>query len=126
MARRVRAMVVAAGVVAALLGGTTPSGAAPGGTVTVTVREAIAALPVAEEDRTGYQRDAFRHWVDDDADQDSARSLDIDHMVPLAEAWDSKWAELGRTHHSARTADSLGELVDAVVTRSGDVAGFLT
>ncbi|WP_186319118.1 hypothetical protein [Streptomyces sp. SAJ15] len=96
--------------------------------MTITVREAVAELPVAEEDRTGYWRDAFRHWVDadrdgcstrnevlieeavtppmvgarcslagglwhsyyDDVDQASARSLDIDHMVPLAEAWDSK------------------------------------
>ncbi|MEU5834447.1 HNH endonuclease family protein [Streptomyces diacarni] len=29
------------------------------------------------------------HSYYEDADTDSARSLDIDHMVPLAEAWDS-------------------------------------
>ncbi|MEU1621507.1 HNH endonuclease family protein [Streptomyces sp. NPDC005722] len=93
----------------------------------VPLREAIAALPVIGEDRLGYQRTAFRHWVDADRDQCSTRSevllaeavtppgvgagcvltggrwysyydatyvngpsgLDIDHAVPLAEAWDS-------------------------------------
>ncbi|MFK4156994.1 HNH endonuclease family protein [Streptomyces fungicidicus] len=99
----------------------------PGETVALSVREALAALPVQDEDRTGYERTKFRHWIDADRDGcstrsevlleeavtapeqgarcaltggtwyspyddtyfASARSLDIDHLVPLAEAWDS-------------------------------------
>jgi hypothetical protein len=91
--------------------------------------EAVAALPVADESRQGYTRDAFRHWNSGDDPTDgcntraevliaeavepptvgprcrltggrwwsyydqvwvtSASGLDIDHMTPLAEAWDS-------------------------------------
>ncbi|KUM77161.1 hypothetical protein AQI70_14025 [Streptomyces curacoi] len=91
------------------------------------VREALAALPVQDEDRTGYTRDKFRHWIDADRDGRNTRNevlleeavtapeqgarcqlsggswyspyddtyftgtraLDIDHLVPLAGAWDS-------------------------------------
>ncbi|MGW2176342.1 HNH endonuclease family protein [Streptomyces sp. NPDC001705] len=96
---------------------------------TLSLTEAVAALPIAAESREGYDRDAFRHWntgadptdgcntraevliaeaVDPPAvgprcrltggrwfsyyDQvwvTSASGLDIDHMGPLAEAWDS-------------------------------------
>jgi hypothetical protein len=94
---------------------------------TLPLRSAVAALPVAPEDRIGYHRDAFRHWIDADRDGcttraevlrdeavdppavtgrctlsggrwyswyddtylTGARGLDIDHLVPLAEAWDS-------------------------------------
>jgi hypothetical protein len=90
------------------------------------LQEAIAGLPVATEDRTGYQRSSFKHWVDADRDGcntraealleeavtapqvgpncaltggswysyyddtviDNASALDVDHLVPLAEAWD--------------------------------------
>nr|WP_235903040.1 HNH endonuclease family protein [Streptomyces sp. 1-11] len=100
---------------------------APGDTVTVPVRDALAGLPVRAEDRTGYERSKFRHWIDADRDGcntraevlkaeaviaptqgvrcvlsggewyspyddryiDGPRGLDIDHLVPLAEAWDS-------------------------------------
>ncbi len=89
--------------------------------------EVIGSIPVAEEQRTGYERDSFKPWVDEDGDSCStraevllaeavaapergdrcslsggswlsyydevevtdARKLDIDHMAPLAEAWDS-------------------------------------
>ncbi|MFC7900240.1 HNH endonuclease family protein [Streptomyces griseoincarnatus] len=101
--------------------------AAPGETIVLPVRDALAALAVQDEDRTGYERTKFRHWVDADRDGcntrsevlfeeavtapqqgancavtggswyspyddtyfTQARALDIDHLVPLAEAWDS-------------------------------------
>ncbi|MFI2764815.1 HNH endonuclease family protein [Streptomyces echinatus] len=101
--------------------------AAPGDSVTLPVREALAQLPVRIEDRTGYERTKFKHWIDADRDGCNTRSevlkaeavvapeqgagckltggewyspyddryiagpsgLDIDHLVPLAEAWDS-------------------------------------
>lgn len=89
--------------------------------------DGVRALPLAPESRDGYQRTAFKHWVDEDHDSCNTRAevliaesrtepvieagcrvvsgtwfsyydqvtvtapggLDIDHMVPLAEAWDS-------------------------------------
>ncbi|GAB2607038.1 HNH endonuclease family protein [Streptomyces capparidis] len=95
--------------------------------ISLPLRAAIDELPVAEENRAGYQRSSFRHWVDadrdgcttraevlleeavdpphvtgrctlsggawfswyDDTEVTDARGLDIDHLVPLAEAWDS-------------------------------------
>lgn len=91
------------------------------------MRDALAALPVRDEERTGYERTKFKHWVDADKDGCNTRAevlkaeavtapeqgancrlsggrwyspyddryitgpsgLDIDHLVPLAEAWDS-------------------------------------
>ncbi|MFE9906325.1 HNH endonuclease family protein [Streptomyces achromogenes] len=90
------------------------------------MRDAPAALPVRDENRTGYERTKFKHWVDADKDGCTTRAevlktetvtapeqgtscrlsgdrwyapyddryftgpsgLDIDHLVPLAEAWD--------------------------------------
>lgn len=73
-------------------------------------------LTVAAENRTGYSRDLFKHWDDEDGDRCNTRcevlaaeqrsngtwyshwdgatttdpsTFDIDHVVPLAEAWDS-------------------------------------
>lgn len=101
--------------------------AAHAATYSAPVGQAVADLRVATENRTGYSRDLFPHWVDADGDgcstrnevlldeaevrpgvgsgcalsggrwfsyydatsYTSASSLDIDHMVPLAEAWDS-------------------------------------
>ncbi|MFF9691387.1 HNH endonuclease family protein [Streptomyces sp. NPDC014623] len=103
-----------------------PGGPAPGaGALSLT--DAIAAIPDGTERRDGYERDAFRLWIDEDDDgcqtraevllQEAttkpeqgekctltggtwmsyydqievtdAKKLDIDHIVPLAEAWDS-------------------------------------
>ncbi|WTO32919.1 HNH endonuclease family protein [Streptomyces achromogenes] len=104
-----------------------PTGRAAGRAVTLPVRDALATLPVRDEDRTGYERTKFKHWVDADKDGCNTRAevlkaeavtgpeqgpncrlsggrwyspyddryitgpsgLDIDHLVPLAEAWDS-------------------------------------
>lgn len=103
--------------------------AAPGPSASgegVQLADAIAKLKVAEEQRDGYDRDKFKHWIShgsgcdtrdevllaeaveapkqgDDCKLSGGRwesvydgetvtdssDLDIDHMVPLAEAWDS-------------------------------------
>ncbi|MFE9607520.1 HNH endonuclease family protein [Streptomyces sp. NPDC006012] len=90
-----------------------------------TARSYLAQLTVATENRTGYDRDLFPHWITisgacntretvlgrdgsnvvtdsscaatsgswyspyDGATWTAASDLDIDHLVPLAEAWDS-------------------------------------
>ncbi|WUA76969.1 HNH endonuclease [Streptomyces longwoodensis] len=102
-------------------------GCPPGETITLPVQDALAQLPVRTDARTGYERTAFKHWVDADRDGCNTRAevlkaeaviapeqgascrlsggewysayddryvtgpsgLDIDHLVPLAEAWDS-------------------------------------
>lgn len=46
----------------------------PGDTITLPVRQALAQLPVAEEDRTGYERSKFKHWIDEDKDGCSTRN----------------------------------------------------
>lgn len=45
-----------------------------GDTVTLPLVDAITALPVAEESRAGYQRSAFKHWVDADKDGCNTRN----------------------------------------------------
>ncbi|MGX7828961.1 HNH endonuclease family protein [Actinokineospora sp. 24-640] len=114
---------------ATVVPGTAHAKASPQGHVLagVPLRVAVQRLVVAEEQREGYQRDKFKHWVDadrdgcntraevlleeaveepettgrctvvggrwysfyDDVHVEGARGLDIDHMVPLAESWDS-------------------------------------
>jgi hypothetical protein len=99
--------------------------------VSMPLRSAVAALPVDGENRTGYARTKFQHWVDADRDGCNTRyevliaeavtkpkvgtgcalsggrwysyfddaywtvpaDLDIDHVVALAEAWDSGASE---------------------------------
>ena len=43
-----------------------PRHAAPDNTVTLPVRDALAALPVQTENRAGYERTMFKHWTDAD------------------------------------------------------------
>ncbi|TQM78168.1 hypothetical protein FHX81_0424 [Saccharothrix saharensis] len=40
----------------------------------ILLREAVARLSVAEENREGYHHDAFKHWVDTDRDGCSTRA----------------------------------------------------
>ncbi|GHD29580.1 HNH endonuclease family protein [Streptomyces galbus] len=103
----------------------TASAALPTPVSAATARTYLASLTVAAEDRTGYSRDLFPHWITvsgtcntretvlkrdgsnvvtdsscaatsgswyspyDGATWTAASDLDIDHLVPLAEAWDS-------------------------------------
>jgi hypothetical protein len=131
----------------AFIGSTTVLATAPaagaGTVVKAQLMAAVKQLPVAAENRQGYDRDKFRIWVDADHDcrdtrdevlaaEDLVRAsgcdvqrgmwtsyydgvttgdssgFDIDHLVPLAEAWDS-----GATRWSPRTreryANDLGD-----------------
>ncbi|RFC71078.1 hypothetical protein [Streptomyces sp. AcE210] len=38
----------------------------PGDVITTPLQYALKALPIADEDRTGYQRTSFKHWIDAD------------------------------------------------------------
>ncbi|MFI6934876.1 HNH endonuclease family protein [Streptomyces sp. NPDC050287] len=105
----------------------TPRCSTASDTIALPVRDALTALAVQAEDRTGYGRTKFRRWIDADRDGcntrsevlieeavtgphqgancaltggswyspyddtyfTQARALGIDHLVPLAEAWDS-------------------------------------
>ncbi|KJS53486.1 hypothetical protein VM98_24860 [Streptomyces rubellomurinus subsp. indigoferus] len=143
--RSVLAAAVAAVASAALV--TVPAHAAPahhraaGQTISTTLTEAIDNLPVTDEDRTGYERTKFRHWIDADKNGCNTRKeviiaeaveapeigpgcslsggswysaydgvtvtdasrLDVDHVVPLAEAWDSgasAWTPLERERYA--------------------------
>ncbi|MFD8391020.1 HNH endonuclease family protein [Streptomyces sp. NPDC059680] len=129
--RLARTAAVAVTAFAALIIPTTahaaPAAAVPGETVIAPVRVLLADLPVRAEDRSGYERSKFKHWIDADKDGCNTRAevlkaeavvapvqgpkctlsggewyspyddryiegpkgLDIDHLVPLAEAWDS-------------------------------------
>ncbi|MFJ5773127.1 HNH endonuclease family protein [Streptomyces sp. NPDC093094] len=110
---------------AGLLNGPAASAALPTPVSGATARSYLATLTVATENRTGYDRDLFPHWITvsgacntretvlkrdgsnvvtdsacaatggswyspyDGATWTAASDLDIDHLVPLAEAWDS-------------------------------------
>ncbi|HLL35723.1 MAG TPA: HNH endonuclease family protein [Streptomyces sp.] len=110
---------------AALFQAPSASAALPTPVSAATARTYLASLPVAAEDRTGYNRDLFPHWITvsgtcntretvlkrdgsnvvtdsscyatsgswyspyDGATWTAAPDVDIDHLVPLAEAWDS-------------------------------------
>ncbi|MCN9243605.1 HNH endonuclease family protein [Streptomyces sp. RY43-2] len=107
------------------LNGPTASAALPTPIAASTARTYLSSLTVAAEDRTGYDRSLFPHWITisgtcdtretvlkrdgsnvvtdsacastsgswyseyDGTTLTSSSGLDIDHLVPLAEAWDS-------------------------------------
>lgn len=132
---------------AAALTGPLLSAPAWADTVSLPLRDAVASLPVAAENRTGYARSLFPLWVDADGDGCNARyevliaeaiitpsvgsgykltggrwysyydgvywtdpaDLDIDHVVPLAEAWDSgarSWTTSRRQAYANDLSDS--------------------
>jgi hypothetical protein len=125
--RRLSILAAFTGLIASvgLFNGPTASAALPTPVSGATARTYLASLTVATEDRTGYSRDLFNHWITisgacntretvlkrdgsnvvtsstcaatsgtwyspyDGATWTAASDLDIDHLVPLAEAWDS-------------------------------------
>ncbi|GGR59734.1 MULTISPECIES: HNH endonuclease family protein [Streptomyces] len=134
---------------------TDTAGRAAGRAVTLPVRDVLAALPVRDQDRTGYERTAFRHWVDADKDGCNTRAevlkavtgpeegprctltggewyspyddryiqgprgLDIDHLVPLAEAWDSGASAWSSAEREAYTNDLGDERALIAVSDAG-------
>ncbi|WTQ07881.1 HNH endonuclease family protein [Streptomyces virginiae] len=133
-----------------------PAAAAP---QVLPIGVAVSALPLAVEDRTGYQRSSFRHWNAGDIPADGcntraevllaeavvypeigpgctlsggtwwsyyderevtpAGALDIDHMVPLAEAWDSgAWAWTAARREAYANDQGQQASLGAVTARS--------
>jgi hypothetical protein len=125
--RRLSIVAALTGLIASagLFNGPSASAALPTPVSAATARGYLASLTVATENRTGYSRDLFPHWITvsgscntretvlkrdgsnvqtdsacaatsgswyspyDGATWSAASDLDIDHLVPLAEAWDS-------------------------------------
>ncbi|MFC9734339.1 HNH endonuclease family protein [Streptomyces roseolus] len=127
-----------------------PAAAAPAAAV-LALADAVDLVPVADESRTGYTRDKFKHWNAglDPADGCNTRAevlldeataapevaagcklsggtwlsyydgqevtdpgkLDIDHMVPLAESWDS-----GASNWDAKRREAYANDQDAAVS----------
>lgn len=148
-------------VLAALLG--TVVLAAPASAESFALRSAVSGLPVAAENRTGYNRSLFPLWIDADHDGCNTRNevliseatttptvgsgcalsggrwlsyydgatwtnpsdVDIDHLVPLAEAWDSgasKWTTAQRQSYANDLGDArtLVAVTDNVNQAKGD------
>jgi hypothetical protein len=125
--RRLSVLALVTGLIAltGLFSGPAAQAALPTPVSASTARTYLASLAVKTEDRTGYSRDLFPHWITisgtcntretvlmrdgtnvvtssscaatsgtwysvyDGATWTAASDLDIDHLVPLAEAWDS-------------------------------------
>ncbi|MGP4012437.1 HNH endonuclease family protein [Streptomyces sp. 4N124] len=125
--RRLSILAAFTGLIASvgLFNSPTASAALPTPVSGATARSYLSQLTVATEDRTGYNRDLFPHWITqsgacntrevvlkrdgtnvvqdsscaatsgrwfspyDGATWTAASDVDIDHLVPLAEAWDS-------------------------------------
>ncbi|QOV38651.1 HNH endonuclease [Streptomyces ferrugineus] len=125
--RKVSILAALSGLIAsvALFNAPTASAALPTPVSAATARGYLSQLTVATEDRTGYSRDLFPHWITisgscntretvlkrdgenvvtsstcaatsgswyspyEGATWTAASDVDIDHLVPLAEAWDS-------------------------------------
>ncbi|EFF90793.1 MULTISPECIES: HNH endonuclease family protein [unclassified Streptomyces] len=144
----------------ALLQSPTASAALPTPVSAATARTYLASLTVATENRTGYSRDLFPHWITisgscntretvlkrdgsnvttdsscaatsgswyspyDGATWTAASDLDIDHLVPLAEAWDSgasKWTTAQRqAFANDLTRPQLIAVTDNVNQAKGD------
>ena len=144
----------------AVLNGPTASAALPTPVSAATARTYLASLTVATEDRTGYDRDLFPHWITqsgacntrevvlkrdgtnvvqdsscaatsgswysvyDGATWTAASDLDIDHLVPLAEAWDSgadSWTSTQRQNFANDlTRPQLIAVTDNVNQTKGD------
>lgn len=136
------------------------SAALPTPVSAATARSYLSALPVRTENRAGYDRDLFPHWITvsgtcntretilkrdgtnvvtnsscaatsgswyspfDGATWSAASDVDIDHLVPLAEAWDSgagSWTTSRRqAFANDRTRPQLLAVTDNVNQSKGD------
>ncbi|MFF9620519.1 HNH endonuclease family protein [Streptomyces griseosporeus] len=145
---------------AAFFNSPTASAALPTPVSATTARSYLSQLTVATENRTGYSRDLFPHWITisgtcntretvlkrdgtnvvtdsscaatsgswyspyDGATWTAASDLDIDHLVPLAEAWDSgasKWTTAQRqAFANDLTRPQLIAVTDDVNQAKGD------
>lgn len=149
---------LAAGALTAATG--TAQAALPTPVSATTARSYLSQLAVKAENRTGYSRDLFPHWITisgacntretvlkrdgsgvvtdsscaatsgtwfspyDGATWHAASDLDIDHLVPLAEAWDSgasAWTTAQRqAFANDLTRPQLIAVTDSVNQAKGD------
>ncbi|WP_282699615.1 HNH endonuclease family protein [Streptomyces sp. CC219B] len=142
-----------------LFNGPTASAALPTPVSAATARGYLASLTVATENRTGYSRDLFPHWITisgtcntretvlvrdgsnvvtdsecrsvsgswyspfEGATQTAASDIDIDHLVPLAEAWDSGAGAWTTTQRRAFANDLTRPQLIAVTDRVNQAKG---
>lgn len=160
--RRTSVLAALTGLIASvgLLNSPTASAALPTPVSAATARGYLAQLTVTTEDRTGYDRDLFNHWITisgscntretvlkrdgsnvvtdsacastsgswyspyDGATWTAPSDLDIDHLVPLAEAWDSgadSWSSATRqAFANDLTRPQLIAVTDNVNQSKGD------